>query len=77
MDIEDKVIRLPLNTWPTDKHERDIGRWYNLGLSEGLEAMSLGPFARAYRWPVADIMRLASDVKKVICNREYHIYNNL
>ena len=77
VDIEDKVIRLPFNTWPTDAHEKDIGRWYNLGLCEGLEAMSLGPFARAFRWPVTDIARLVAEVKKAICNRGFHVYNNL
>ena len=82
VDIEDRVIRLPFNTWPSGTsseraRERELGRWYNVGLCEGLEAMSLGPLARAYRWPVADIIRLVGDVKKAICNRGFHVYNNM
>lgn len=77
VDVRDTVIRLPLNTWPTNPHERDIGRWYNLVLCEGLEALSLGPFTRCYRWPAADVRRLVSELKPIISNRQNRIYHNL
>ncbi|MCJ1380625.1 Secondary metabolism regulator lae1 [Xylographa soralifera] len=77
VDIEETIIRLPVNSWPTDPHERDIGRWYNLGLCEGLEAISLGPFTRVYQWPAEDVRKLVGEVKTAICNKKYHVYNNL
>ena len=77
VDIEETIIRLPINSWPADPHEQDIGRWWNLGLCEGLEAMSLGPFTRVYRWPAADVRKLVGEVKTVVCNKSYHVYNNL
>lgn len=77
VDVQDTVIRLPINTWPADLHQKDIGRWYNLGLCEGLEAMSLGPLTRVYRWPADDVRRLVGEVKTAICNKSFHVYNNL
>ena len=77
VDIRDRVIRLPFNAWPESLHERDIGRWYSLGLCEGLEALSLGPFTRVYRWSLSDIERLCEEVKGLICNRKYRVYNDL
>ena len=81
VDIKEQVIRLPLNPWPIGSqehiHERDIGRWYNLGLCEGVEALSLGPLTRVYEWPAVDVKRLVTEVKTLICDKRYHLYNNL
>ena len=77
VDIKETVIRLPFNTWPQDRHEKSVGRWYNLGLCEGLEAISLGPFTRVFQWPAADVRRLCEEMKQSICNRNFHVYNNL
>lgn len=77
VDIEETVIRLPYNSWPKDPHQKEIGRWYNLGLCEGLEAMSLGPFTRVFHWPAEDVRKLVGEVKTAICNRNFHVYNNM
>ncbi|MCJ1253639.1 Secondary metabolism regulator lae1 [Lignoscripta atroalba] len=77
VDIEEIVIRLPINSWPSDRHQKDVGRWYNLGMCEGLEAISLGPLTRVYRWPADDVRRLVGEVKTAMCNKKYHVYNNL
>jgi hypothetical protein len=77
VDVTETVIKLPINTWPSDLHERDVGRWYNVVLCEGLEALSLGPFTRCYRWPAEDVRRLVGELKPLICNRKNRIYHNL
>ena len=77
VDVKDQVIRLPYNTWPTNSKEKDIGRWYNVALTEGLEALSLAPLTRVYHWPPEDVRRLVSELKPIIGNRRYHIYNNV
>ncbi|MCJ1468465.1 Secondary metabolism regulator lae1 [Pseudocyphellaria aurata] len=77
VDVQTQVIQVPLNSWPSDPHLKEIGRWYNLGLTEGLEAISLGPLTRVFRWPPADVRRLVGDVKSAICSKKHHIYNNM
>ncbi|MCJ1372712.1 hypothetical protein MMC20_003937 [Loxospora ochrophaea] len=77
VDIEETVIQMPINSWHPHPHQKDIGRWYNLGLTEGLEAMSLGPLTRIYKWPPDDVRRLVGEVKTAICNRQFHVYNTM
>lgn len=78
IDIQETIIRAPYNSWPADPHQKDIGRWYNLGITEGLEAMSMAPFTRVNRWDVArDIKPLCAAVKAQICNKKIHAYNNM
>ncbi|KAI9682341.1 MAG: Secondary metabolism regulator lae1 [Caeruleum heppii] len=77
VDIQEQVIRAPLNSWPADQRMRDIGRWYNLGLTEGLEAFSLAPLTRVNRWHIDDVRRIVKDVKREMCNKRIHAYNNM
>ncbi|MCJ1309622.1 hypothetical protein MMC25_003282 [Agyrium rufum] len=77
VDIVERVIRLPINSWPLEQHEKNVGRWYNLGLCEGLEAMGMGPLTRNYNWPPNDIRRLCGDVKVAMCNRSYRVWHEL
>jgi len=30
VDIQEQVIQVPLNPWPSEPHRKDMGRWYNL-----------------------------------------------
>ncbi|KAI9689841.1 MAG: Secondary metabolism regulator lae1 [Bathelium mastoideum] len=77
IDINETVIRAPYNSWPADPHQKDIGRWYNLGLTEGLEALSLAPFTRVFRWPVNAVQRIVEDARRQIVSKKQHGYNNM
>ena len=74
VDISEQIIRVPLNPWPADHHQKDIGRWFNLGLVQGLEAMSLGPLSRMFGWKKEDIDRLTAEAKRDICLKKNHVY---
>ena len=78
IDIQETRIRIPLNSWPNDPHEKEIGRWYNLGLTEGLEALSLAPFSRVFQWNVRHHIRpLLEAARAQICNKKIHAYNHM
>jgi hypothetical protein len=78
IDIQETVIRVPYNSWPNDPHQKDIGRWYNLGITEGLEALTFAPLTRVYQWDLnAHVKPLVEQVRKEICNRKIHAYNNM
>jgi len=78
IDIQETIIRAPYNSWPADPHQKEIGRWYNLGITEGLEALSLGPLTRAYRWGALEHVKpLVQAAKREICTRKMHAYNNM
>jgi hypothetical protein len=77
VDIVEMVIRVPYNDWPTDPHLKDVGRWYNLGMTEGLEALSLGPLTRVYRWSPEAVRGLIPGVAKEMRSKRIHAYNNM
>lgn len=74
VDITEQVIRIPFNPWPSDPHEKDIGRWFNLGLCQGLEALTLGPMSRILNWDRGRVEKLVAEVKREICMKKYHVY---
>jgi hypothetical protein len=77
VEIQEQVIKVPLNPWPADPHLQDIGRWYNLGLTQGLEALTLGPLTRMSNWKKVDIDRLIAEVRREICSKKIHAYSNM
>lgn len=77
VDIAEQIIQIPFNSWPADQRQKEVGRWYNLGLLQGLEAMSLGPLTRMLNWSKIDVDRLVAEVKKEICSRKFHVYCNM
>ena len=78
IDVQEIIIRAPLNGWSTDTHQKQIGRWYNLGLTDGLEGLSLAPFTRVNRWDANQHVRpLIKEVKKEVANSKVHAYNNM
>lgn len=77
VDISEQVIKLPLNPWPADPHLKQVGAWYNLGLTQGLEALSLGPLTRINHWSKADVEQLIGAAKRDICSKKYHSYSNM
>jgi len=76
-EIDHQMVGLPMNPWHNDEHEKQVARWYNLAVSESVEALSLAPFSRVYAWPIEKIQRLAQDVKTEAFNKEIHCYNIL
>lgn len=77
VDIQERVIKVPLNPWEKDPHAKDIGRWYNLGLTQGLQALSLGPFTRMLGWEPAQVEALTAEVKREVCAKKFHFYCNM
>ncbi|KAI9856392.1 MAG: hypothetical protein M1824_005430 [Vezdaea acicularis] len=78
-DIRHQTIRIPVNTWSPNAFEKIVGRWWNMILKEGLglEALSVAPLTRVFRWSHADVARLLKDVTHDICNKKMHIYMNM
>ncbi|KAG9235960.1 methyltransferase LaeA [Amylocarpus encephaloides] len=76
VDIYDYNTNLPLSPWPRDQKQKEIGRWYNLALIQGLEAVTLQPLTRA-GWHREEIDRLIDEAKQDICNKTIHAYCNL
>ena len=77
VDIDHQVVGLPLNSWHQDAHEKKVGQWYNLAISESVETLTLAPLSRVFAWQVPEIQKIAGEVKNEAYNSEIHAYNIL
>ncbi|KAL8648889.1 MAG: hypothetical protein Q9210_004725 [Variospora velana] len=80
VDIEERIIRIPMSTWSRDRIEKKLANWLQLVLvgEDGLEAYSLGPLTRSpVSWPADQVTRLCKEVGAEIVNRGFHMYNNM
>lgn len=74
VEVTEKVIRIPFNPWPSEPHRKEIGRWFNLGLCQGLEALTLGPLTRVLGWSREAVEKLVAEVKREICTEKYYVF---
>lgn len=77
VDIGEEVIRIPFNPWPKDRELKTIGSWFNLGLTDGLSALSMAPFTRMFNWSSQNVDDFVKDVRTEVCNRQIHAYCHL
>ncbi|KAK3393755.1 S-adenosyl-L-methionine-dependent methyltransferase [Podospora didyma] len=77
VDIKEEIIDIALNGWPGDYHGMELGRWFNLGLTQGLEALSLAPLCRGHNKSSAEVIALVDRVKEEIRSRRLHAYCTL
>jgi hypothetical protein len=77
VDISEQVIKVALNSWGSDPHSSEMGRWYNLGFVRGVEALSLAPFVRMFHWKFENVDRIVAAAKRDICMKKNHAYCNM
>ncbi|KAH6881085.1 methyl transferase, partial [Thelonectria olida] len=73
-DIDETVIKVCYCPWSEDRHERQVGRWFNIGLSQGLTALSCFPMRRMLGMSQKDVKDLCLKAKRDMCDLRYHAY---
>lgn len=66
----------PTNTWPKDKHHKEVGLWALENFRWGCESMSLALFTRALGWSADEVKVFMAQVRGDLKNRKYHAYWN-
>ncbi|KAN0085261.1 S-adenosyl-L-methionine-dependent methyltransferase [Elaphomyces granulatus] len=73
-DVHVTSFPLPFNSWPKDPKLKEIGRYQQLHMYEGLTAYSLRLFTGVLNWKKEEVEALLSEVRKVLLDRTCHIY---
>ncbi|KAH7155508.1 methyl transferase [Dactylonectria estremocensis] len=76
-DIKEEVIRAYVCPWSEDRTERELARWFNLGLTHSLDSLSLIPLIEKMGMTLEQVKELSEKVKKEICVLRYHTYCNI
>ncbi|OAA46917.1 Ribosomal RNA methyltransferase RrmJ/FtsJ [Metarhizium rileyi] len=74
IDFREEIIRCYVNPWMPDRHERELASWFNLGLSRGVEAMSLMPMIEGLGLKQEEVHNLCQRVIKEICVLSHHAF---
>jgi hypothetical protein len=77
VDINEETIKFALNGWPTDPREKEMGRWFNLGITKGLQAYSLAPLHWGQGKSLPEINQLLDRVHEEIRSVNIHAYFTL
>ncbi|KAH6717972.1 S-adenosyl-L-methionine-dependent methyltransferase [Leptodontidium sp. MPI-SDFR-AT-0119] len=75
-DVVAIPVKWPINTWPKDRHHKEIGQWAPENFSWGCQSMSLAFFTRALGWSTEEVTVFTAKVKKDLRTRKYHAYWN-
>ncbi|KUJ11875.1 S-adenosyl-L-methionine-dependent methyltransferase [Mollisia scopiformis] len=77
VDVEEKVFKLPVNTWPQDRHLKTLGRMHEDNLLVGLGGFSMGYFSRVLGWSKNEIEVYLVNTRKSISDRSVHAYHKV
>lgn len=74
VDVKEEVVEFAINGWPEDPHRKEVGRWFNLGFTQGLQALSLAPLSRGHGKTPAEIDSLLQKVIAEARTLKIHTY---
>ncbi|KAH6953752.1 methyl transferase [Ilyonectria sp. MPI-CAGE-AT-0026] len=76
-DLKEDVIKAYVCPWSKGGDERELARWFNLGLTDSLEPLSLMSLIEKQDMKFDDVRELCKKAKKEICDLRYHTYCNI
>ncbi|PLB48764.1 S-adenosyl-L-methionine-dependent methyltransferase [Aspergillus steynii IBT 23096] len=76
-EISHQTIRLPLNQWSSDSHQRKIGRWYGLAFLQFIESLDLGLFSGIFSSAPNEARELNNQAKAEASDRSVHSFHVL
>jgi SAM-dependent methyltransferase len=68
--VEEKVLKLPMNSWPKDKRLKTLGSMSEENWVSGIQGFSMAPFSRILNWSKAEI---EVSVSSVVCKALFNI----
>lgn len=74
VDIEEKTFVWPTNTWPKNRKMKELGRWNEVNICEGIEGFSLALFTRVLGWKKEEVEVFTAKVRNDLKNRDIHGY---
>ena len=77
VDVQEKVFKIPLNTWPRDPEKKELGAMWEQNWLAGLQAFSLAVFSRFLHWSKEEIEVYLIGVRKAISDRSVHCYHKV
>ncbi|KAL2220618.1 S-adenosyl-L-methionine-dependent methyltransferase, partial [Thermoascus aurantiacus ATCC 26904] len=75
-NIEQKIFKSPIGTWPKDRRMKEIGAFMAVDFIEGVEAFTLVPFTEVLGWSKEEVAVLNAKVRQDIKRKDIHYLFN-
>ncbi|KAL7272621.1 hypothetical protein RUND412_004567 [Rhizina undulata] len=76
VDVEEKVIKLPVGRWPKGKHEKEIGMYWRQVYIDSAEAVTL-TYMRSFGWSKEQVQDFVVELDAALKNPRYHTYSKM
>ncbi|PGH00526.1 hypothetical protein GX51_05741 [Blastomyces parvus] len=73
-DVNVLTFKWPINRWPKNPKDKQVGLWTQANLSSGLEALSLALMTRGLGWDKEKVFAYLTLVRKDLRNPKIHAY---
>lgn len=73
-NVTEKVIKMPLGTWPASKKDKEVGAYCLLASNTGFEAYGLALLTGGLGWTVEEVKELIDTAMKQAKDRRIHSY---
>ena len=74
VNVEEQKYPLPLNPWPKNPKQKELGHWQMANLWEGIEGFSLILFTEVLGWTRIELEDLLANVRRDIPDRRIHAF---
>ena len=66
--------KIPYNPWPKDPKMKELGRYHQLNMIEGLESYTMALFTRVLGWTVEEVHTFIAKARAEMVDRSIHLY---
>ncbi|TKA68601.1 hypothetical protein B0A55_08917, partial [Friedmanniomyces simplex] len=74
VDIQTKMFMWPTNSWPKDPYWKELGRWNQINILEGLEGFCLALLTRGLDWRKEEVDVFVAHVGRDLRDKRIHAY---
>lgn len=72
--ITERVLHVPIGTWPKNKVLKTVGLYWRTILLDGLQAIALGPLTRGLGWSQPEVEVFLMEVRKAYADNAALMY---
>ncbi|KFA50418.1 hypothetical protein S40293_10909 [Stachybotrys chartarum IBT 40293] len=74
VNVHRKTFKWPTNSWPKDRHHKEVGLWTLANIGGGLEGLSMALLTRGCGWSKDEVLAFLTSVRKDLRDPRIHAY---
>lgn len=74
IEVQTRMFMWPSNSWPKDPFMKELGRWNQINILDGLEGFCLALLTRGLGWKKEEVDILVARVSRDLKDRKIHAY---